>query len=319
MWRFKEMSSVVLLCVGAACGAEETEPEMTTGGLEPNTEASSLDDRGYVSSARLVTTDWVQERLEDPSVLLIDLRPREEYDAGHIPGGAHLPAKETFQADDARGVPGMLPVSAHIADALGSIGATPETTLVFYDDAQSLWSARAIWALSVYKHADARLMDGAWKLWKVEGRPTSDTAPTNNPSEYAFRDPPDTSIVATWSDVVASIENPETLVCDARSAAEYEGESVRAARSGHVPGSILVEWSQAVSETGEFLPADELRSLYDSAGVTGDHVTLTLCQSGVRAAHTWFVLTDLLGYGDVRMYDGSWVEYGNREDSPIAN
>jgi len=319
MQRFKAMSSVVLLCVGAACGAEETESEMTTGAPQPNAEASSIDDRGYSASARLVTTGWVQEHVGDPSMLLIDLRPREEYDAGHIPGAAHLPAKETFQADDARGVPGMLPTSGYIADALGSIGATPETTLVFYDDAQSLWSARAIWALSVYKHPDARLMDGAWKLWKVEGRPTSDTAPTNNPSQYAFKGSPDTSIVATWSDVVASIHDPETLVCDTRSVAEYEGESVRSARGGHVPGSVLIEWNQAVGETGEFLPADELRSLYDSAGVTGDHVTFTMCQSGVRAAHTWFVLTDLLGYDDVRMYDGSWVEYGNREDSPIAN
>lgn len=318
MRRCKAISSVVLLCVGLGCGSEEIETEPTTGALEP-TEVSSFDDRGYVSSARLVTTNWVQEYSEDPSVLLIDLRPWEEYDAGHIPGAVHLPAKETFQADDARGVPGMLPARAHIADALGSIGATPRTTLVFYDDAQSRWSARAIWALSVYKHADARLMDGAWKLWKVEGRPTSVSVPTRHPSEYAFRDPSDTSIVATWSDVVASIEDPETVVCDARSAAEYEGESVRAARGGHVPGSILVEWSQTVGETGEFLPADDLRALYDSAGVTGDHVTFTLCQSGVRAAHTWFVLNDLLGYDNVRVYDGSWVEYGNREDSPIAD
>ncbi len=318
MRRLKSICSIALLCVGPACSDGETESEPATG-TPDMAEASSIDDRGYPSSARLVTTGWVQEHLEDPTVLLVDLRPREEYDAGHIPGAVHLPAKETFQADDARGVPGMLPESAHIAQALGSIGATPETTLVLYDDEKSRWSARAIWALSVYKHADARLMDGAWKLWKVEGRPTTDSVSTREPFEYAFRGSPDTSIVATWSDVVASIDDPETVVCDARSAAEYEGQSVRAARSGHVPGSVLVEWSQAVGETGAFLPADELRALYDAAGVTTDRVTLALCQSGVRAAHTWFVLHDLLGYEDVRVYDGSWVEYGNREDSPVAN
>jgi thiosulfate/3-mercaptopyruvate sulfurtransferase len=318
MRRLKSICSVALLCVGPACSGGEIESETTTGTPEP-AEVSSVDDRGYAPSARLVTTEWVQAHLEDPTVLLIDLRPREEYDAGHIPGAAHLPAKETFQADDPRGVPGMLPGDAHIARALGSIGATPETTLVFYDDEKSRWSARAIWALSVYKHADARLMDGAWKLWKVEGRPTTDSVSTRDSSEYAFGGSPDTSIVATWSDVVASIDDPETIVCDARSAAEYEGQSVRAARSGHVPGSVLVEWSQAVGETGEFLPADGLRTLYDTAGVTADHVTFALCQSGVRAAHTWFVLNDLLGYDNVRVYDGSWVEYGNREDSPIAN
>lgn len=318
MRRLKSICSIALLCVGPACSGGETEPETTTGRPE-TTEASSIDDRGYAPSARLVTTEWVQEHLEDPTVLLVDLRPREEYDAGHIPGAVHLPAKETFQADDARGVPGMLPGGAHIAQALRSIGATPETTLVFYDGEQSRWSARAIWALSVYRHADARLMDGAWKLWKVEGRPTTDSVPTRSPSDYAFRDSPDTSIVATWSDVVASIDDPETVVCDARSMAEFEGESVRAARSGHVPGSVLVEWSQAVGETGAFLPAGDLRALYEAAGVTSDQVTLALCQSGVRAAHTWFVLNDLLGYENVRVYDGSWVEYGNREDSPIAN
>jgi thiosulfate/3-mercaptopyruvate sulfurtransferase len=317
MRRLKSICSVALLCVGPACGGGETESETTTGTPEPA--EASVGDRGYAPSARLVTTEWVQAHLEDSTVLLIDLRPREEYDAGHIPGAAHLPAKETFQADDARGVPGMLPGGAHIARALGSIGATPGTTLVLYDDEKSRWSARAIWALSVYKHADARLMDGAWKLWKVEGRPATDSVPTRSPTDYAFRGPPDTSIVATWSDVVASIDDPATVVCDARSAAEYEGQSVRAARSGHVPGSVLVEWSQAVGETGAFLPADDLRALYETAGVTSDHVTLALCQSGVRAAHTWFVLNDLLGYENVRMYDGSWVEYGNREDSPIAN
>ena len=314
----KSISSVALLCVGVACGTGETESETTTSAPEP-AEVSSIDDRGYAPSARLVTTDWVQEHLEDPTVLVIDLRPREEYDASHIPGAVHLPAQETFQADDARGVPGMLPERTHIARALGSIGAKPETTLVFYDDAKSLWSARAIWALSVYKHADARIMDGAWKLWKVEGRPTTESVSVRERSEYAFSAKPDTSIVAKWSDVVASIDDPGAVVCDARSEAEYRGESVRAARSGHVPGSVLVEWSQAVDETGAFLPADELRELYEAAGVTGDQATFTLCQSGVRASHTWFVRTDLLGYDDVRMYDGSWVEYGNREDSPIAN
>ncbi len=318
MRRLKSICSVALLCVGPACGGAETEPETTTGTPEA-AEVSSIDDRGYAPSARLVTTEWVQAHLEDPTVLLIDLRSREEYDAGHIPGAVHLPAKETFQADDPRGVPGMLPGDAHIARALGAIGATPETTLVLYDDEKSRWSARAIWVLSVYKHADARLMDGAWKLWKVEGRPVTDNVPTKSPTDYAFSGPPDTSIVATWSDVVASIDDPATVVCDARSAAEYEGQSVRAARSGHVPGSVLVEWSQAVGETGAFLPADDLRALYETAGVTSDQVTLALCQSGVRAAHTWFVLNDLLGYENVRVYDGSWVEYGNREDSPIAN
>lgn len=318
MRRLKSIFCVALLCAGSACGSGGTESETTAGTPEP-AEMSSIDDRGYSPSARLVTTDWVQERLEDPTVLLIDLRPREEYDAGHIPGAAHLPAQDTFQADDARGVPGMLPESTHIARALGSIGARSETTLVFYDEAKSLWSARAIWALSVYKHPDVRLMDGAWKLWKVEGRPATESVPVREPSEYAFSAKPDTSIVATWSDVVASIDDPGAVVCDARSAAEYRGESVRAARSGHIPGSVLVEWSQTVDATGAFLPADELRALYDGAGVTGDQATFTLCQSGVRASHTWFVLTDLLGYDDVRMYDGSWVEYGNREDSPIAN
>lgn len=318
MRRLKSISSVALLCVAAACGSGDNEAETTAGTPKP-AEVSPLDDRGYASSARLVTTEWVQEHLEDPTVLLVDLRPREEYDAGHIPGAVHLPAQETFQADDARGVPGMLPMSPHIAQALGSIGATPETTLVFYDDAKNLWSARAIWALSVYKHADARLMDGAWKLWKVEGRMATDSVSMREHTEYVFKGAPDTTIVARWSDVVASIDDPGTVVCDARSAPEYEGQNVRAARSGHVPGSVLVEWSQAVNETGAFLPADDLRTLYEAAGVTGDQVTFTLCQSGVRAAHTWFVLNDLLGYENVRVYDGSWVEYGNREDSPIAN
>lgn len=272
-----------------------------------------------VGRDRLVATGWVEEHLADTGVLVVDLRPIEEYQAGHIPGAVHLPVRPTFQATDSRGIEGMLPDASVIAEALGELGATPETTIVFYDSRENLWSARALWGLSVYGHADARIMDGAWQLWVAEERPTTTEASQVMAASYEFDAEPNELLIASWEEVVASIDDPSKLVCDARSPEEYAGEVSRSARNGRVPGSSNVEWTQAVSETGEFLPTDDLREIYSGAGITADdgQTIYTLCQAGVRAAHTWFVLHHLLEYDDVRVYDASWTEYGNREDSPI--
>lgn len=308
------IAAIGVLFFGASCGAPES-------GEEPIVETAEgpFTGRGYATADRLVTTQWVEDHFGDAGVLVIDVRDREAYETGHIPGAVHLAPRETFQAEDDRGVPSMIPKSEAVAATLSAIGATPETTIVFYDDRGNLWSARGVWTLSVYGHPDVRIMDGAWSSWSAEGRPVDTDVPERPPTSYAFDAEPDTSIVASWNDVVAAIDDPETLVCDARSEAEYAGADVRAARGGHVPGARNVEWSRAVDSSGAFLPASELKALYADAGVTDGKTTFTMCQSGVRASHTWFVLTDLLGFDDVRVYDGSWVEYGNRDDSPIES
>jgi thiosulfate/3-mercaptopyruvate sulfurtransferase len=307
---------IMAALAGAACstGGEETTPISDEIAVP---DPGPFADRGYASTHRLVTTSWVEAHLNDPSVVLVDVRPAEGYVNGHLPEAVNMAAPGVFQATDERGVEGMLPKAGDVAAALGSIGATPESTIVVYDDRRNVYAARGVWVLSVYGHEDVRMIDGAMNLWQEEARPIVGRIPVVEPTTYAFDDPPDTSLIAGWQEVVSAIDDPAALVCDARSPGEYSGETVRAERSGHVPGAINVEWNRAVDESGRFLSATDLRELYAGQGVVGGETVYTYCQSGVRAAHTWFVLSDLLGYENVKVYDGSWTEYGNREDSPI--
>ena len=289
----------------AACGGDD-EVEQATG----------LDDRGYHSTNRLVTTQWIEDNLDNDSVILIDLRGEDAYAEGHIPGAIRVQAGGTFQKE-IEGVAGLIPPSEELAASLAAFGATPDHTLVFYDARGSIWASRAIWVLSVYGHEDARLLDGDFPLWESQGREVSTDVPTPTAAEYAFSESPNQEIIAGWQEIVAQIDDAESLVCDARSPEEYAGRDVRADRGGHIPESVNVDWGRALNEDGTFLPASQLRELYEGEGVVGGKTIYTLCQTAVRATHTWFVLTDLLGYDSVKVYDGSWTEWGNRTDTPI--
>ncbi|HAG56310.1 MAG TPA: hypothetical protein DCL17_07885 [Dehalococcoidia bacterium] len=172
--------------------------------------------------------------------------------------------------------------------------------------------------MDVYGHQDTRLLDGAWSYWSANGLETSTDATEVTASSYVFTGAPDTSIIADWEEVLTSVDDPSKIVCDARSPEEYSGKDVRADAGGHIPESSNINWNRAVNEQGEFLSAPELRVLYEGEGIEGDKVVFTLCQTAVRATHSWFVLQELLGYETVKVYDGSWVEWGNREDLPIT-
>ena len=288
----------------AACGGDDEVAQVT-----------GLDERGYHNTSRLVTTEWIEDNLDNDSVLLIDLRGADDYAAGHIAGAVQIP-RTAFQVE-IDGVPGLIPPAADVAGEFGAIGATPDTTIVFYDSRGSIWGSRGLWVLAVYGHEDVRLLDGDFPLWESEGREISTDTPTVSAADYSFDSAPNESLIAGWDEIIASIDDPSVLVCDARSPEEYSGRDVRAERGGHIPESVNVEWSRALDENGRFLPADQLRELYEGEGVEAGGTVYTLCQTAVRATHTWFVLSDLLGYEDVKVYDGSWIEYGNREDSPI--
>ncbi len=281
-------------------------------------QATDLEDRGYANTSRLVTTQWIEDNLDNDNVILFDLRNEEQYGEGHIPGAIRLQAGAVFQKE-IDGVAGLIPPGDEVAASLASFGATPDHTLVFYDARGSIWASRAVWVLAVYGHTDVRLLDGDFPLWESQGREVSTDVPALTAATYTFSEAPNEGIIAGWQEIVDQIEDPSSLVCDARSAEEYAGRDVRADRGGHIPESVNVDWVRSLNEDGTFLPADQLRELYEGEGVVGGKTIYTLCQTAVRATHTWFVLSELLGYDSVKVYDGSWTEWGNRTDTPIES
>jgi len=276
---------------------------------------SSLEDRGYASIKRLVTTDWVAENLATDNVVVIDVSKQAQYDEGHIPGALSYPTSELQVERD--GVKGLLPAASDIEEYLSGLGVSPDDTIIIYDHIKSLWGSRLLWTLRVYGHDNVRLMDGAYGLWVKEGRDISTTSPSPKSSSYKFSGKPNKSLIVGIDQVLENIGDEKSLVVDTRSADEYSGRDVRAARGGHIPESVHLEWTQNVDEDGRFLSAAKLKDLYLGSDITGDLAIYTLCQTAVRATHSWFVLAELLGYDDVAVYDGSWTEWGNSADTPI--
>ena len=277
---------------------------------------NEIDDRGYIDSSRLVSTEWLQNELNNDEVIVIDVRKKDQYDSGHIPGAFHMTPGEVFQ-QEIDGVKGMLPSASHIEMNLSLAGATPNSTIVFYDGNSNLWSSRGLWALEVYGHKNTKLLDGVWGKWESEGREISTSPPDPKSSNYKFNSSIDNSLIAGLDEIIESIDDPSKIVCDTRSPEEYSGKDVRAERGGHIPNSKNVNWVMGVNDSGEFKSANELKKIYDDAGITDGETIYTLCQTAVRATHTWFILSYLLGEKNVKVYDGSWTEWGNDSSLPI--
>ena len=270
----------------------------------------------YVADV-LVDAAWLQTRLADPGVRVVEVggAPRD-YAAGHIPGSVFLSMGALSDPDDA--IQGQIATRDQVSAALSGIGVEPSQTVVLVDRQNNLQSARAYWVLKYYQHPSVRLLNGGIPKWTADGGAIDAEAVEVVASTYTAG-PADEDVRTSWQYVVDHVEDPQTLICDARSPDEFLGRDVRAARGGHVPGSVNLEWTVAVQSDGTFKSAGDLFSLYSRAGFTPDKQIITYCQSGVRGAHTWFVLHELLGYPSVRNYDGSWNEYGNNPDSPIES
>lgn len=269
----------------------------------------------------LVTTAWLGEHLGEPGLAVAEVDENPDlYDEGHIAGAVKLHWRDDLQNELVRDV-----VSKDAFEELmGERGIANDTTVVLYGDRNNWFAAYAYWYLKVYGHEDVRLLDGGRQKWIEEGRELTVRLPSPTRAIYAAAEP-DETIRVRRDGVLAGLGNPGVSLVDVRSPQEYTGELVAppgyeqegASRSGHIPGAQSIPWATAVRDDGTFKSRDELFALYGSRGVTPDKEVRAYCRIGERSAHTWFVLRELLGYANVKNYDGSWTEWGNLVDVPI--
>jgi thiosulfate/3-mercaptopyruvate sulfurtransferase len=271
--------------------------------------------KGYANPQLLVTPRELAvelERSEASRPLVLDLRPAEDYSAGHIPGATQINLWGLSLTDtDPAPLKAFMWMIEHVLAVHGVTAATP---IVAYDEHSGVRAARAFWFLEYFGHPSVRVLDGGFSAWTREHQPVTRDAGPPPKSEWTGRREAQT--LATWREVRDAISRPDAVILDARTDGEFCGTTVRAKRGGAIPGAVHVEWTRNLTPEGEFKPAAELRKMYEDAGVTQDREVITYCQGGYRAAHAYLALR-LLGYPRVRNYVGSWKEWGDREELPI--
>ena len=269
-------------------------------------------DKQYTRETLLTTASELQRKLNAENLCIIDVRPAEDYANGHIPGATHfdLFGLSLIDTSDA-------PLKAFmfmIHHVLELRGVNESKEVVFYEDNSCMRAARGLWFLEYYGHPNVKMLDGGFRAWKAAGAPvTSDATP---PKTASFKIAERRYVLATTGDVLRSLGQKQIAILDTRSVGEYLGTHVRAARGGAIPGAIHIEWTDNLAPDGKFKSNDELKAMYDKAGITPEKEVVSYCQGGYRAAHSYVALR-LLGFPKVRNYIGSWKEWGDRADLPI--
>ncbi|MCX7522453.1 sulfurtransferase [Microbacterium sp. STN6] len=275
----------------------------------------------YAHPERLVSGDWLEANLGAPSLVVVE--SDEDvllYETGHIPGAVkidwHTDLNDPVERDYVQG--------EAFARLLGSKGIARDATVVIYGDKNNWWAAYALWVFTLFGHEDVRLLDGGRDKWIADGRAITTEASTPTPVEYPVVERDDSVIRAFKEDVLAHFGKP---LIDVRSPEEYSGERTEipgyptenALRPGHIPSAASVPWARAAAPDATFKRREELEGIYlgDAGLKEGDDV-IAYCRIGERSSHTWFVLTHLLGFENVRNYDGSWTEWGSAVRVPIA-
>jgi thiosulfate/3-mercaptopyruvate sulfurtransferase len=278
--------------------------------------------QAYTHPEMLVTADWLEQHLDDPGLVVVE--SDEDvllYETGHIPGAVkvdwHTELNHPVARDylDGEG----------FARLMSEKGIARDTTVVFYGDNFNWWAAYALWVFKLFGHPDVRLLDGGRMKWVADGRPMTTDVPSRPKTEYPVVERDDTAIRAYKEQVLEHVRGKKPLI-DVRSPEEYSGERTHmpeypqegVLRGGHIPGAASVPWKRAANADGTFKSPEELRAIYaEEVGLRPEDDVVVYCRIGERSSHTWFVLTQLLGYPTVRNYDGSWTEWGNSVRAPI--
>lgn len=257
----------------------------------------------------------LQQRLDDPDLLIVDLRNPDGYSQGHIPGAVNLAYAQLIRA--APPVGGLLPSETELEQVLSAIGMTPEKAVVAYDDEGGGRAGRLLWTLEALGHTRRALLNGGLHAWVDEGRPLDSSPVDPQPGHYPARwQHPE--VIADRNHIRSRLNDADFLPLDSRTPAEYQGLDVRAARGGHIPGAVNLNWIEAIDDERSlrFKPDAQLRALLEKRGVTPDKEIVVYCQTHHRSSHTYMVLKHL-GYPRVRGYPGAWSDWGNAPDTPV--
>ncbi len=275
----------------------------------------------YAHPEVLVTTQWVADHAADPNVRVVEIDvDTKAYDEGHVPGA--IAWAWTTQLSDT--LTRDILSKEQFEKLAREAGISNDTTLVLYGDNNNWFAAWAFWQAKIYGHRDVRLVNGGRKKWLAEGRELSTEAPAIAATTDYRATEPDLSLRAFLPQVQEAQRSRSAALVDVRSPQEFSGEILAppglpetCQRGGHIPGARSIPWGKAANEDGTFKSLDELRALYGGEGVDGSKPVIAYCRIGERSSHTWFVLKYLLGYGNVRNYDGSWTEWGNLVGAPV--
>ena len=273
-------------------------------------------------SLPLVSSEDLAAHLRDDDLVVCDCRfagaateSRARYESGHVPGAIHVYWLADLAAADTT-VTTLIPDPDEAAEKLSRLGITQEKTVVAYSDGGNLYAARLWHVLAYYGHERVALLDGGIEKWRAEGRPVERVNVPPTPEVFRPRAP--RSVVRITADEIdGRLDDPTMRLVDVRGRAEFDGEQLRAARGGHIPGATLWPWEENLRPDGTVRDPAEIRDRAEAAGLYPEHELVTYCQGGVRAAHAALALR-IAGYPNVRIYDGSWAEWGNRPELPIT-